>query len=212
MDECEHQLVSAVIDDVPTALALRSQPAGSAYTTPALHIGNNLSVSVWNPNGQVERKSGAQGLPTANITAMLPGSDDTVWSGHTQGLTLYIPSGPPGAGSDAPPERGPWRYFYGDRYLPGERVTAMALPAAAAAKEEEKEEGQSASGPSIWAATEWGLALITAEVTTLSSKAAAMQALLPPLERYGWHSPSTSLHSYGARSVDCPAVICRCST
>jgi hypothetical protein len=50
----------------------------------------------------------------------------------------------------------------------------------------------------VWAATkEGGLALIEATVETLSSKAACMQQLLPPLERYGWHGPTASLLGYG---------------
>jgi len=168
LGKCDHQLVSAVIDDVPTALALSSLPT-------TLYIGNNLSASVWNPDGQVERISGAQGLPAPNITVMLPGADGAVWAGHAHGLSLYLPSSPMG-GSTAPPQRGPWRYFHGDRYLPGERVKAVALPAGA---------GPSSS-PAIWAATDLGLALIEAKVETLERKASAMQALLPPLDRYGW--------------------------
>lgn len=42
---CRHQLVSAVIDDTPTALAFTADGA--------LWIGNSLSLSIWMPDGTV---------------------------------------------------------------------------------------------------------------------------------------------------------------
>jgi hypothetical protein len=117
MGKCDHQLVSAVIDDVPTALALVEASAGRN----ALYIGNNFSASVWEDR-EVHRISGAQGLPAANITVMLaePAAAGALWLGHARGLSLRLPT-PPAAGLAAPQPRGPWRYFGGDRYLPGER-------------------------------------------------------------------------------------------
>lgn len=148
---CDHQLISAVIDDVPTALSLLTQPpppaamdlppvssgaAAAATLQPAVFIGNNFSASIWQPDGQVQRVSGADGLPYSNVTLMLSDTTtataeaaDSLWVGHARGLSLYMPNGP---GPSVQPElqpRGPWRYFHGDRYLPGERVVAIALPA-----------------------------------------------------------------------------------
>ena len=40
LGECSHQLVSAVIDDIPTALALTP-------STDYLYIGNSMSASAW---------------------------------------------------------------------------------------------------------------------------------------------------------------------
>ena len=166
LGKCDHQLVSALIDDIPTALTLWND---------YLYIGNNLSASAWHlEGGQVERISGAQGLPTANITSMLP-SGDALWVGHAQGISLSNLS----ARRTEPQQREYWRYFNGDRYLPGERVTAIALPAGAS----------SSQGPSVWAATRWGLALIESKAQTLASKAITMEAKLRPLDRYGWHGP-----------------------
>jgi hypothetical protein len=175
LGKCDHQLVSAVIDDVPTALALTSR---NDY----LYIGNNLSASAWDlVGGQVKRVAGAQGLPAANITSMLS-SGDALWVGHAQGLSFTHLSA-----RRTEPQHGRWRYFNGDRYLPGERVTAIALPAGASPSD----------APSVWAATDWGIALIESKAQTLASKAIAMEAKLHPLNRYGWHGPVrmlTQLH------------------
>ena len=104
---------------------------------------------------------------------MLP-SGDILWIGHAKGLSLSNLSA-----RHTEPQHGRWRYFNGDRYLPGERVIAIALPA-----------GASSSGaPSVWAATHWGMALIESNVQTLASKAVTMEAMLRPLDRYGWHGP-----------------------
>eukprot|EP01052_Picozoa_sp_SAG31_P033198 SAG31_NODE_3721_length_3950_cov_2.867048_3_plen_421_part_00 len=184
LGKCDNQLVSAVIDDVPTALALTP---GRNF----LYIGNNLSASAWDiDSGQVHRVSGTQGLPTANFTSMLPVAD-ALWSAHAQGLSLCKLSI---ATKMQPPRPGPCRYFHGDRYLPGERVSAVALPAGSSLS----------SAPSVWAATQWGLALIESSEQTLATKALSMEARLAPLERYGWHGPTASLRAYGDKANPSP--------
>ena len=180
--DCTHQLVTAVIDWVPTALAFG--------TDSSLWIGNNFSVSVWAADHTVSRLSGEQGLPTASVTTMVASPTGGVWTGHGAGVSLH--AGAFGAPTTEP--RGPWRYFYKDRYLPGDGpVIALALPHTTAAN-------RSPHAAGAWVATESGLALISSREETLGGKEPAMRALLQPLDRYGWHGPTASLAEYGNAS------------
>lgn len=98
---------------------------------------SSLTAPLALPRLQVSRISGAQGLPMANFTALLAIPGLGVWSGHGRpepghpgGLSMHADSFASVAADASVSDRSlsPWRYFHGDRYLPGERVVAVALP------------------------------------------------------------------------------------
>ena len=149
-----------VLDGPVTALAFDA--AGDLFA------GNDIALNIRSAaTGTWSRVSGDMGLPFANITALVVDYHDPVtgaaqwWLGSSRGLSLHS------ADPAADPQ---WRYFYGARWHPGTRVTAMA---------------RMINSSTIVAATDGGLTVLESQVFTLEKKAALMQAKLKRHDRHG---------------------------
>ncbi len=103
---------------------------------------------------------GAEGLPVSGLTCVAAGPDGRIWIGTSEGLACLEP--------DAPPSRR-WFYFWGRRYLPDNRVTAV-----------------SAEPGGAWIQTPAGFAQITFRPYTLTAKSAIfVERLQQRHSRYG---------------------------
>ncbi len=151
------QAFGAAMDGFPTALAWG---AGGE-----LWIGGSWCLNVVRPDGiTVDRVAGAQGLPRGNITHLDVDADGTLWVGGRQGLSART-------------RAGDWRYFAGDRWIPGDNeVVALSAP---------------------WVATAYGLARIRTAPMQLAAKAAFYTNLTSTvLSRHGWVA-AVALGAYG---------------
>ena len=164
-----------VLDGPVTALAFD--------TDSTLLAGNDVALNLRHArNGSWGRICGDDGLPYANITAIATGGRDPIsgakqlWLGTAMGLVVKS------ADPSADPQ---YRYLFGPRYHPGERVTAMAL---------------STDGAGVIAATDGGVVWLTQEPWTLARKAALMQAKLARHDRHGLVA-GCSLPGYGNTSA-----------
>lgn len=163
-----------VLDGPVTALAFDN-------TSGDLYAGNDIALNIRSAkNRSWGRISGDAGLPYANITALLPAIVDPVsgatqrWIGTQMGLMMH---------STDPAADPPWRYFYGPRWHPGRRVTAMAAvrtssPTVAA------DLHRSASALTVFAATDGGVVWFEQQQWTLARKAAMMQTKLVRHDRH----------------------------
>ena len=185
-----HELIGSAIDGVPTALAFTTEPAGaSGGTEQLLWVGHEWCLNVIRADGTVDRVSGPQGLPVANITSLSAGNYlrdfDSLWVGSTAGVALRRPAD----ATRAPLERR-WRYFVGDAWLPGDDNVSVVgslleiLP----------------DSPSVLIATQSGLAFLSFNRTqTLEDKAATLLKRVPAHDRHLLVA-ATNLEQYGDAS------------
>ena len=108
--------------------------------------------------------TGADGLPILDLTSAVTAPDGTVWLGSDQGLIRW--------------KDGQWTYLAGKRWLPDNRVTALATPPRSFAHP--MEEGQ---GEGVWVGTAQGLAHLHHRKLTLAEKAAILQEKLESRDR-----------------------------
>ena len=131
----------------------------------------------------IDRVAGSQGLPSYNITTLSVGADGTtLWVGAEHGLasmTLGVEDGP----------YGPWRFFSGDRWLPGDKsVTSLSTSGSV---------NGDVNGGAVWASTKNGVARIHAETMSFTTKAVDYTKIAAgPLSRHGWVASAT-LNKYG---------------
>ena len=177
--------VGASMDGTPTALA---------FFEDELWIGGDWCLNVVRKDGfTVDRVAGSQGLPFGNVTSLQvvdEGSNTTtLWVGTVHGLARMT-------GSTTPVD-GPylqWRFFQGDRWLPGNsNVTGLGSPTSGAGAGAGAGVGagagasRSGAAPFIWVATTHGLAHIAMVPSTLSAKAAHYTTIASTsLSRHGW--------------------------
>ena len=161
---------------MPTALAFTTEPVGaSADSEQLLWVGHVWCLNVIRADGTVDRVSGPQGLPVANITSLSTGSytldGDSLWVGSTAGVALRRPAD----AARAPLERR-WRYFVGDAWLPGDDNVSVigSLP------------NLRADSPSlVMIATQSGLAFLSINrLQTLEDKAATLLKRVPAHDRH----------------------------
>ena len=151
-----------VYDDAVRSMALDR--------TGNLYVGNNIALNVRTAvDGSVSRVAGEQGLPYANITAIVTTVSEPAVPHHEQ-LWLGTEMGVAVRSSDpaADPE---WRYLFGPRWHPGTSVTALA-------------EDQT-SAHTVFAATDGGVVFLEQQLWTLAKKAELMQAALARHDRHG---------------------------
>ncbi len=111
-------------------------------------------------SGNYRMWRGAEGLPVSGVTCLAAGPDGRVWIGASEGLACLNP--------DAPPSQR-WFYFWGKRYLPDNRVTAVL-----------------AEPNGAWVQTPAGIARITFRSYTLTAKSAIfVERLQKRHSRYG---------------------------
>jgi hypothetical protein len=111
-----------------------------------LWVGTPLGLSARHADNTWTYVRGKDGLPVEDITALAIDAKDHLWIGTTHGAILYLPY-----------EQGrQWFYRAGKRYLPGDRVTAVAL---------------APGGMSAYFLTDAGIGRIDAVTTTLLKKA-----------------------------------------
>lgn len=159
------QATSAMMDGMPLALTFMDNGE--------LWIGGQWSLNVIRIDGiTVDRIAGSQGLPSGNITILAGDGSGTLWAGTQNGVAMYNMS------------KRSWRYFSGDRWIPGQvnsNVTALAVI----------NEGL------IVVATEFGLAYLRSINMTFEQKAAFYTNLTSTLlSRHGWVA-SVELAKYG---------------
>ncbi len=118
-----------------------------------LWVGTPLGLSLRNADGQWRHLSGRDGLPVEDITALGIDPKDNVWIGSSRGAVLYRPHA----------EGRRWFYRQGPRYLPGDRVRAIALAPA---------------GMPAWFLTDRGVGRIDEVTTTLERRARAIERLV----------------------------------
>ena len=151
-----------VYDDAVRSMALDA--AGNLY------VGNNIALNFRAAvDGSVSRIAGEQGLPYANISAIVTTASEPAAPHHAQ-LWLGTDMGVAVRSSDpaADPE---WRYLYGPRWHPGKSVTALVA--------------DKTSAHTVFAATDGGVVFLEQQLWTLSKKAALMQAALARHDRHG---------------------------
>eukprot|EP01051_Picozoa_sp_SAG22_P008563 SAG22_NODE_660_length_8069_cov_7.799951_5_plen_670_part_00 len=151
-----------VYDDAVRSMALDR--------TGNLYVGNNIALNVRTAvDGSVSRVAGEQGLPYANITAIVTTVSEPAAPHHEQ-LWLGTEMGVAVRSSDpaADPE---WRYLFGPRWHPGKSVTALA---------EDK-----TSAHTVFAATDGGVVFLEQQLWTLAKKAELMQSALARHDRHG---------------------------
>ena len=172
-----HELVGAAIDATPSALAWATEPNGELL----LWIGHEWCLNTLHPDGTVDRISGTEGLPMANVTHLRAGSQrGELWVGTTAGVAFR--RAPDAA--RAPLERR-WRYFGGDAWLPGDdTVHSLAVT----------------SAEETWVATRCGAALLRSTTMTLDDKAAKLLTRVPSLTRHLLVA-AANLKSYGNTST-----------
>lgn len=200
-----HELVGAGIDAPPTSLVyIRPSPTSLVYMDayapsasaygrprlgmPELWIGHEYCLNVLRADGTVDRVSGPEGLPVANVTSLHAGAEaGTIWIGSSQGLVLRCP-----ACDDT------WRYFRGDRWLSGGVGVNALSPALTTSPH--RAHTSAAALPAAWIATAGGLSFIHSYQTTLEHKAALYTARVTALSRHRWVAANT-LARYGDTSI-----------
>ena len=156
------QANGASMDGHPTALAFLKEE---------LWIGGEWCLNVVRKDGfTVDRVAGYQGLPVGNITSLDTDDAGSLWIGTEQGLAMMSPM-------SSVPEK--WRYFGGDRWIPGSNnITSLSMP---------------------WVATKFGIAKIDSIPMTMSTKAEYYTNVTSILSRHGWIA-SVGLSKYGDAS------------
>jgi hypothetical protein len=113
-----------------------------------LWIGTARCVNVLLPDWRIERLVGKDGLPMAGISVLTPLEDRGVWLGSgSNGAALW--------------DGGDWRYFYGDRFLAGNKILSIAVDDAV-----------------VYLLSTEGIARIQWHMSTLSDKARQLQAMV----------------------------------
>lgn len=108
------------------------------------------------------------GLPCGEVTCLALSPDGDFWVGTTEGVCRF--------------SRGAWQYYWGPRWLPGNRVNDIAADGSGGA----------------WAATDGGVARLTSEPMTLARKAAHYEAAIRArFDRRGWIERSLLLKEPG---------------
>ena len=134
----------------------------------------------------IDRVAGSQGLPSYNITTLSVGADGfTLWVGAEHGLasmTLGVEDGP----------YGPWRFFSGDRWLPGDKsVTSLSTSGGVNDGVNDGVNG------AVWALTKNGVARIYTATMSFNNKAMNYTKIAAgSLSRHGWVASGT-LNKYG---------------
>jgi len=82
-----------------------------------LWVGTPLGLSLRSADGNWSHRRGREGLPVEDITALAIDNRDNLWIGTSKGAILHRPYA----------EGRKWFYRQGPRYLPDDRVTAVAL-------------------------------------------------------------------------------------
>ena len=118
-----------------------------------LWVGTPLGLSLRDANGKWHDIRGRQGLPVEDVTALAIDREDNVWIGTSKGAVLHRPAS---AGRR-------WFYRQGPRYLPGDRVRAIAL---------------APEGTPAYFLTDCGVGRIDAVATTLEQKARTIERLV----------------------------------
>jgi hypothetical protein len=154
--------------------SMDGHPTAMTFLSGELWIGGTWCLNVLRKDGvQVDRVAGSQGLPFGNITSLGSSSDGTLWVAGPTGLATFNNA----AGSPQ------WRYFSGDRWMPGSsNVTALAAGAG-------------------WVATPFGVARLYSVDIGLAQKAALYTNMTAALSRHGWVA-SVNLDKYGDTSAD----------
>lgn len=111
-----------------------------------LWVGTPLGLSLRGPDGAWTHLRGRDGLCVEDVTALAVDRADQVWIGTSKGAVLYRPSA----------EGRRWFYRQGPRYLPGDRVRAVAL---------------APSGRPAYFLTDGGVGRIDSVATTLEQRA-----------------------------------------
>lgn len=118
-----------------------------------LWVGTPLGLSLRSADGKWRHLRGREGLPVEDVTALAIDRQDNVWVGTSKGAVLHRPFG----------EGRRWFYRQGPRYLPGDRVRAIAL---------------APEGMPAYFLTDHGVGRIEAVTTTLERKARTMERLV----------------------------------
>lgn len=118
-----------------------------------LWVGTPLGLSLHGADGKWRNIRGREGLPVEDITALAIDRQDNVWIGTSKGAILYRPYG----------DGRRWFYRQGPRYLPGDRVRAIAL---------------AAEGMPAYFLTDRGVGRIDFVTTTLEQKARTIERLV----------------------------------
>ena len=167
---CGREYAGGAVEAVPAAIAFDAAygAAGGAW------LGHSRGLQALDLQSGALRRFGpiADGLPVANIAAAAvtptssgAGDGAGVWLGTSHGVARRL------GGDEGGDEGGGWRYYAGRRWLPSDRVTAVAPLRAGA----------------ILAVSDGGVAVLEAQAWTLAQKAAHYQDLVSPRhDRYGY--------------------------
>lgn len=137
--------IDGPLSTVVTALARDSQGA--------LWVGTPIGLSVKRHDGTWSSIRGKEGLPYEDVTALAIDAQDRLWIGTTRGVIHFRPY-----------EGGrQWFYRQGKRYLPDDKVHAIAV---------------SPDGRTVYAATPAGVGRIDVRTTTLLEKARTIERLV----------------------------------
>ncbi|MCC6489918.1 MAG: hypothetical protein IT364_20685, partial [Candidatus Hydrogenedentes bacterium] len=134
-------------------------PASTAITGLAcdsrgtLWVGTPIGLSRRTPDGVWTSLRGRDGLPVEDVTALAIDASDRLWIGTSRGLVLYLPYA----------EGRQWFYRAGERYLPGNRVAAVAV---------------TPDGRTVYTATDKGLGRLDTITTTLLERAQTIERLV----------------------------------
>lgn len=118
----------------------------------ALYIGTALGLTVHKSDGTWSHIRGREGLPYEDVTALEDDGHGGLWIGTTNGAILYRPA-------DA---KRKWYFRWGQRYLPGNHVTAIAC----------------AEDGTPYFATDGGIGAIELKRTTRQAKAKNIERLV----------------------------------
>lgn len=118
-----------------------------------LWVGTPLGLSLRSADGKWSHIRGRDGLPVEDVTALAIDRQDNVWIGTSMGAVLYRPHA----------EGRRWFYRQGPRYLPGDRVRAIALET---------------KGMPAYFLTDHGVGRIDDVATTLEQKARTIEHLV----------------------------------
>jgi ligand-binding sensor domain-containing protein len=154
----------------------------SYSTSGGLWLGSEYGLQVWDlATGELRRVGRIEGLPSPNITVLLPSpagsapcgqaapasSEPCLWMGTVRGIARHREEESKGERHHR------WTYLRRKRWLPGDDVTAMA----------------SLGGGRLLVATADGVSVLEGQAYTLAQKADQYQAMVSPRHsRYGYVS------------------------
>lgn len=114
-----------------------------------MFVGTPLGISIAAKDGSWSALTGDEGLPYENVTAIESDGNGGIWIGTTEGAIYYRPGDP----------NREWYYRWGQRYLPGNQVVAIAC----------------AADGTPYFATDGGIGAIQLKETTLLEKAQSIE-------------------------------------